>query len=271
MRNTLIAIVAFVIFGSVFAAYFYWLNNQPKHQAGQAQAAPASATSAPLKPVMRQVIDTPLAPLPLPALAHSDDFMIKALTDLIQNKSLINIFHTERIIHNITATIDNLTYRRTPMRVMPVETVSGKFLTAGTEDDLIISPMNAERYSVYVEIAEEIDTRKLVELYVRLYPLFQRSYEELGYPKKYFNDRLITVLDNLLAAPDIKEPVKLLQSNLYYQYADPDLEGRSIGQRILMRLGSNNEAKVKTKLQAIKQELILHMHEKIVGHNVGIF
>lgn len=271
MKNTLIAVVAVVIFGSGFAAYFYWLHNQPRPEAGQVQAAPPSATPAPLKPVMRQVIETPLAPVPLPALDHSDDFVIKALADLIENKSLMNLFHTERIIHNIVATIDNLTYRRAPKSVMPVEPVSDKFLTAGTAGDLSISPMNAVRYTPYVSIAEAIDARKLVELYVRLYPLFQRSYEELGYPKKYFNDRLITVLDNLLAAPVIKEPVKLIQSNLYYQYADPDLEGRSIGQRILMRLGSNNEAKIKAKLQTIKQELMLHMHEKIVGHNVGVF
>ena len=101
-------------------------------------------------------------------------------------------------------------------------------------------------------------------LYLRLYPLFQKSYEELGYPNKYFNDRVIEVIDNLLAAPDIKEPVKLLQPKIVYIYADPDLEGRSIGQRTLMRIGTENEAKVKTKLQEIRQELLLHMHEEAV-------
>jgi len=84
------------------------------------------------------------------------------------------------------------------------------------------------------------------------------------YPKQYFNDRLIVVLDDLLAAPDIKESVRLAQPGVYYLFADPDLEGRSIGQRILMRTGSNNEAIIKSKLREIKQELKLHMHEKKV-------
>ncbi|MBW8079269.1 MAG: DUF3014 domain-containing protein, partial [Gallionella sp.] len=114
----------------------------------------------------------------------------------------------------------------------------------------------------YVKIAEAINPKKLVGLYVRLYPLFQQAYENLGYPNKYFNDRLIVVLDDLLVAPDIKEPVRLVQTKVYYQYADPDLEGRSIGQRILMRTGGKNEAIVKTWLRAIKQELLLNMHEK---------
>ena len=183
----------------------------------------------------------------------------------------MQIFHTERIIHNITATIDNLTYRRVPANVMPVDSAPKKFITNGTEGNLSISPKNAARYANYMKIIQAIDSKKLITLYVRLYPLFQQSYEELGYPKKYFNDRLIEVFDNLLDAPDIKEPVKLVQSTLFYKYADSDLESRSIGQRILMRLGSSNEAIVKLKLQEIKQELELHMHEKISGRNMGVF
>ena len=66
------------------------------------------------------------------------------------------------------------------------------------------------------------------------------------------------------AASDIKEPVKLVQPKIVYLYADPDLEERSIGQRTLMRIGSDNEAKVKTKLQEIRQELLLHMHAEEV-------
>ncbi|MDX8399509.1 MAG: DUF3014 domain-containing protein, partial [Gallionellaceae bacterium] len=132
----------------------------------------------------------------------------------------------------------------------------------GTEAEMIISAKNASRYRSYVRIAKALDAQKLVALYIRLYPLFQNAYEELGYPKKYFNNRLIVALDNLLAAPDIKEPVKLVRPKIYYQFADPDLEGRSIGQRILMRIGSSNEAAIKLWLKQIKQELMLHTHEK---------
>jgi hypothetical protein len=113
-----------------------------------------------------------------------------------------------------------------------------------------------------VRIAELIDAQKLGDVYVRLYPLFQQAYEELGYPKKYFNDRLLAVLDHLLATPDLNEPVKLVQPNVFYVYADPDLEARSAGQKILMRMGSKNEAKIKAKLREIKQQVMLHMHDK---------
>ncbi len=260
-KNILIA-VAVVIFGAL-AAYFYWQHSQPKPEPVHVEAPPTPLP--PPKPEVRQVIEAPPAPSPLPTLADSDSFMLDALAGLIGNKSLMKLFHTERIIHNIVATIDNLPRSHISMNVMPVERAPGMFVTAGTESDLTISPKNAARYTPYVKIAEAINARKLVELYVRLYPLFQQAYEELGYPKKYFNDRLIETLDNLLGTPAIKEPVKLVQPHVLYQFADPDLEERSIGQRILMRTGSQNEAKIKSKLREIKQELLLHMHEKKVG------
>lgn len=258
-KRVLIAVVAVFMLGG-FAAYFYWPHSQPKPEPVEVQVAP----SLPPEPEVRQVIETPPVSPPLPGLADSDNFMLDALAKLINNKSLMKLFHTERIIHNIVATIDNLPRRRAPMSVMPVEQAPGKFTTAGDESGLTISPKNAARYTPYVRIAEAINTKKLVELYVRLYPLFQQSYEGLGYPKKYFNDRLIVALDDMLAAPDIKEPVKLVQPDVLYLFADPDLEGRSIGQRIIMRTGSKNGAIIKGKLREIKRELMLHLHEKKV-------
>ena len=261
-KNISIAVAVAVIVGGL-AAYLYWPEPEPEPVQVQAPPPPPPPPPTP-EPEAPQVVEAPPAAPALPALSDSDKLVLDALAGLVGNKSLMKVFHTERIIQNFVATIDNLPGRRAPMRVMPVERASGEFITAGPEDDLVISPMNADRYTPYVKIAAAVDAKKLVGLYVRLYPLFQQAYEKLGYPKKYFNDRLIVVLDNLLAAPDIKEPVRLVQPNVFYLYADPDLEKRSIGQRILMRTGSKNETKIKAKLREIKKELLLNMRDKKV-------
>ncbi len=260
-KNILIAGAAIVVVGGL-AAYFYGPYNEPKPEPVHVQAPPPPPPPAPPKPEVRQVVEAPPALPPLPALADSDSFVLDAVAGLVGNKSLMKFFHTDRVIHNIVATIDNLPGRRAPMHVMPIERAPGTFITAGTESDPVIDPKNAARYAPYVKIAVAVDPKKLVGLYMRLYPLFQQAYEELGYPKKYFNDRLIAVLNELLAAPNIKEPVKLVQPNVFFQYADPDLERRSIGQRIMMRIGNKNEALVKVRLREIRQELMLHMHDK---------
>ncbi|MFA6903560.1 MAG: DUF3014 domain-containing protein [Gallionellaceae bacterium] len=262
-KNQLKATLAFVILGGGLAAYVYWQQIEPEVAV---QAPPPPPIAAAPKPEVRQILETPPAAALLPQLAESDSFMLDALAGLVANESLMKLFHTERIIRNIVATIDSLPSMKLPLKLLPVKQASGKFMVAGNDDKLSISPKNAARYTPYVKIAEAIDVKKLVGLYVRLYPLFQQAYVELGYPNNYFNDRLIEVLDDLLEAPDLKEPVKLIRPNVMYQFADPELEALSIGQRMLMRIGSKNEATMKARLREIKQELLLHMqNEKIAG------
>jgi hypothetical protein len=260
-KNSLITVVIVILLAGGIATYFYWQYAQPKPEPVYVEAPPPAPAPSPVQ----QVIEAPPVQPALPKLSESDEFMLDTLAGLVGNKSLMNLFHTKQIIHNIVATIDNLPRKRLPISVMPVKQVQGLFITEGPENDKTISAKNAARYLDYVRIAELIDAQKLGEVYVRLYPLFQEAYEELGYPKKYFNDRLLVVLDDLLAAPDLNEPVKLVQPNVFYVYADPDLEARSAGQKILIRMGSKNEAKIKAKLREIKRQVMLHMHEKKVN------
>jgi hypothetical protein len=257
--KSLITVVIIILLGLGIATYFYWQYIQPKPEPISMPAPPPPPAPA---PVVQQVIEAPPSQPALPKLSESDQYLLDILAGLVGNKSLMRLFHTEQIIHNIVATIDNLPRRHLPLSVMPVKRVHGLFITEGPENDKTISPKNAARYLAYVKIAELVDAQKLGDFYVRLYPLFQEAYEELGYPKEYFNDRLLVVLDHLLAAPDLNDPVKLVQPNVFYLYADPDLEARSAGQKILMRMGSKNEAKIKAKLREIKQQVMLHMRDK---------
>jgi hypothetical protein len=264
-KNIMIAVAVVVLLAAAIGGYFYWKHSQPvpvpPPPPKVAQPAPPAPPPSPPKPV-EQVLEAPPAPPALPKLAESDHFMLDTLADLLGNKTLLKLFNGERLIHNIVATIDNLPRKRAPYSVMPVKQVRGTFMVEGANDDPTISPQNAARYLNYVRIAELIDPKKLVAVYVRLYPLFQEAYEQLGYPKKYFNDRLLFVIDHLLAAPEPKEPIQLVRPNVMYLYADADLESRSAGQKIMMRIGHRNEIKLKAKLRAIKQELLLHMHDK---------
>lgn len=262
MKNRIVVAGVVAIVVGIIAAYFYWPQQQPQPEPVQVQT--VSPAPPPPEPVVQQVIETVPAQPPLPELSGSDQFMLDTLAGLVGNKSLMKLFHTERIIRKIVATIDNLPRERVPVSVMPVSPAPGAFITEGPESGKTISPKNAARYAVYVKVAEAIDAQKLVEVYVRLYPLFQQAYEELGYPKKYFNDRLLVAIDNILAAPDLNKPVKLVQPHVLYNYADPDLEARSAGQKILMRVGSENEAKIKTRLREIRRQVMLRMRDKKV-------
>jgi hypothetical protein len=78
----------------------------------------------------------------------------------------------------------------------------------------------------------------------------------LGYPGTYFNDRVVEVIDHLIATPEIEGPLGLVQPKVLYEFADPKLEQLSAGQKILLRIGRANADKVKAKLREIRQALV---------------
>ncbi len=268
-KNTVVAISSIVLLAAGAAGYWYWKNQETDIEYAQIEtprqiAAPAAPVeeAAPAFPLKLETPPPAQAPLPpLPALEQSDSFVLEALNTLLSDPDLVKIFISEKLIEKFVASIDNLPSKSLPVKIMPIKTTGGSMITTGSESDLAISPKNAERYLAYIKVLNGLDTKQLVQLYLRLYPLMQQAYEDLGYPDKYFNDRLIEVIDHLLDAPDVVGPIKLVQPKVVYKFADPALESRSIGQRILMRIGSQNEAVLKAKLRDIKLEIKNHIQD----------
>jgi hypothetical protein len=63
-------------------------------------------------------------------------------------------------------------------------------------------------------------------------------------------------IDDLLDAPEPAAPPELMRPRVLYEFADPDLETRSAGQKMLLRMGRENAAQVKGKLREIRRELV---------------
>ncbi|MGB3380919.1 MAG: DUF3014 domain-containing protein [Rhodanobacter sp.] len=224
-----------------------------QHPIAQVQATPASASTA-----------------PLPALDQSDDDVLAGLQRLAGDSELSLLLVRPQIIARIVASIDAMPGRSLGGVMMPARPPKSAFVTGEMDGQTVIGEANAARYAPYMAIVEQIDPQALVAWYVHAYPLFQQAYEHLGYPHGYFNDRLIVVIDNLLAAPEPATPPALLPSRGRYVFADPGLEARSAGQRLLLRTGPANEAKIKARLRTIRGLLVgQHLQPAEAGSATG--
>ena len=193
---------------------------------------------------------------PLPVLDDSDGALHTALTTLVEAKPLDELFISENSIRRIAATVDNLTDSKLPLRLSPFKLPARGFLAEQVSDGkFLLSPDNYPRYAKYVALFESLDSRRLGALYMHFYPLFQEAYEELGYPERYFNDRVVTVIDHLLAAPEVEGPIKLVRPKVFFQFSDPELEALSAGQKVLIRIGPENATRIKRKLQELRNEI----------------
>jgi hypothetical protein len=196
---------------------------------------------------------------PLPTLADSDIAVQQSLEKFADAKQIDALFNFNNFIDRLVVTVDNLPRSKLPVQHLPSKPLAGKFMVMKAADgSLEIDPANYKRYTPYVHLIEGLDSHAVAKFYFHFYPLFQEAYTNLGYKSAYFNDRVIAVIDELLATPDVSAPVKLIQPSVFYKYKDPRLESLSAGQRLLIRIGSDNSAKVKEKLRELRTALTKH-------------
>ncbi|HXW09204.1 MAG TPA: DUF3014 domain-containing protein [Steroidobacteraceae bacterium] len=179
---------------------------------------------------------------------------MSAATDLVP-PSARDLLQTEDMVRRWVITVDALPRARLPQRARPVQRVPDQLVAGGAPDAPTLSPDNYARYEPYVALAESIDPQALVSAYRWLYPLFQQAYTEVVRPEGYFNDRLIEVIDHLLATPELPAEPQLSRPSVTYRLADPDLEALSAGRKALLRMGPDNARRVKAVLARLRAEL----------------
>jgi hypothetical protein len=253
--------VAGMVAALVAAVAGYWYLTKPQvvtpppPPVVKAEPAPP----APAEPVIEHPVEAVQQEAPprepLPSLADSDSSLLSAISSLIGAKRVQDWIYPDGLVRRFVATIDNLPREKAAPRLMPVRPVGGPLTVTGPGEALAIAPGNSARYAPYLQMLERVDAKQLAGIYLRFYPWFQQAYEELGYPKAYFNDRLVAVIDHLLAAPEPGGPILLTQPKVLYQYLDPQLEALSAGQKTLVRMGPDNARRVKTKLRELRREI----------------
>jgi len=264
MNRAIWWIVLILVWVAIGAAVYYWWQQKQEPQPlppprieapPPAPVEPEGQTRHPIEAIQPEAKPSAKEEAPLPSLQDSDNAAQEALASLIGRDPLAAFFESTGLIRRIVATVDNLPRTKAMPQRWPIKPTPGRFITSGGGDDVTLSAENFRRYEPFVRRLEAVDTDKLVALYKRFYPLFQQAYRELGYPKKYFNDRLVEMIDDMLAAPEVKGPIKLAKPWVMYEFADSELEARSAGQKILIRMGADNAARVKAKLREIRQRV----------------
>jgi hypothetical protein len=265
------AVFMVLLGGALFVGVFYLAKHWPRPAAiapapvtkpAAESAPPAPLDAGPGKPTVAHPVPAG-AHHELPPLDQSDAYVARVLRELVGHKAVASFLNLDGFARRFVATVDNLASDGASTERWPVRETPGRFQTDGRDGHLVIGPRNAARYTPFVSFVEAIDSRKAVAAYVAMYPLLQRAYEELGEPTPYFNDRVVAVVDDLLATPDIEEPARVKHIDVdgaspspmaarLYVYDDPSLEHRTAGQKILMRVGRDNRKRLEAKLVEIR-------------------
>ncbi|QEI04625.1 DUF3014 domain-containing protein [Pigmentiphaga aceris] len=240
----------------------------PSSDAAQTPPTPPDASLA--APLPEQpAIKFPIEPVPeqggKPPVAAGAN-LSESVTALAGKDKTLSYLHLDGLANRFVVTVDNLARPHAAPRLWPVNPTPDRFTVDPDGTSTVIGASNAARYKPFVNFAQSVDAKRAVEVYTHFYPDFQAAYEEIGYPGQYFNDRFVAVIDDLLATPEVEEPIKVELTEIKgdvntqrpwvrYQYVDSRLQALSAGQKMMLRMGSENRKIVKAKLQEIRAEI----------------
>lgn len=231
--------------------------------AADAGPAPAQPTET-VPPVPAPVADGPKFPLPgtvpdaasMPPADRSDAPILEALLALAKRDALGQVLNMQDFARRFVVTVDHLPRQLIPAQFSAVKRVPGQLAVAPAGDSLTLQPGNYARYDAFVRLAESLDPKTMVSIYLRFYPLLQQEYRAMGFPQGHFNDRVVEAIDDMLTAPEVSGPIRLVQPQVNYKFVDPLLEKLSAGRKIMIRIGPEHAAKMKKALRALRAELV---------------
>ncbi len=253
-------IVAAALIG--VGVYYRFHAPQPAPTSTPVPAAPPTASNAPTplpSAPQTQAIQHPVpagsassSNKPLPPLNASDATVLAALDTLIGHPAVVRFIVPKNVIRRVVVTVDSLPRAKVAADLRPIQPTPGSTIVERQGGITVLSQRNFARYAPLIAIVSRLDVNALAKVYFRLYPLFQQAYESLGYPGKYFNDRLVQAIDSLLATPTPDGPITLVRPKVFWQFADAKLEALPAGQKLLIRMGPKNAAIIEAKLRQFR-------------------
>lgn len=246
------------------AAWYWWSSRPPVElvpPAPQSAAVPAPVAAQP-EPAVKYPIEAEEGGRPL---AGSE--VDAAVAELLGRDAFARFVQAGDFPRRFVATVDNLGRDYAAPALWPVTPTPGRFTVTESGDRQVIAAANAARYQAFVQFVQAVDPQQAADLYRRMYPLLQQAYGQLGLGERYFNDRVIEVIDLLLATPEpagplavqlteVKGPIASERPWVRYRFADSRLESLAAGQKILLRVGAGQRGELKARLRALRPHLL---------------
>lgn len=220
------------------------------------------------KPVYEEPTPVPVVE-PLPDLNQSDAAVLAALKAL-NISGLVEMIIPEEILRKFVRAVDAAEDGKIVTEYRPIASPQGAFAAdsfnvkvSGGEvgevqdvEQFRVSPKNYLRYTLFTQVVSSLDSDAAVALYKRYYPLLNKAYQELGMNKGNFHSVMIRAIDKALAAPEANGDLLLVRPKVYYEFSDPVLENMSQVHKLMLRMGPDNEARLKASLKDIRARLV---------------
>jgi hypothetical protein len=274
-------LIALVVVGALvigYLAYYFTSSEEPAPVVSQPVEIPQPAPEPePLEPEPEPEPEPiPVAPEPepepepapaepafvLPRLDDSDQLVRDGVVSLTRHEGINAWLGSSELIRKFVVFVDNVANGNIPRQQVAFLTPERPFTARQLSDEeFSMDESSYDRFNLVTDIFVSVDSRRAVEFYDLLKPLFQRAYDELGYPNRSFDDVVFKAIGRMLETPVVSGEIRLVRPVVTYEFADPRLESLSAAQKQLIRMGPRNTRAVQAKLSEVALELRAILNE----------
>lgn len=187
------------------------------------------------------------------SLNNSDQQVRQAVTDLAQR--LARWLTPPEQIRKWVLAVDLVADGKIPYKHSPVKYEKDPFLVLPTgADSYVADAGNHSRWDALIAVVTDIPVKDAARYYRDWLPLLEKAYGELG-KEGSFNQRFIAALGRVRVVSEPPAGAKLVRPHVFYEYADPELEGATPLTKWVWRLGPENMLKLQNFARNLSAEL----------------
>lgn len=247
-------VILAVVLTAPLVIYFFFLKGAPAPEAPPTAPVP-SETQLPKLPE-REAPEASESPEPPAAaldfgLDDSDGPLREQLRECTERPGLERWLKPGGLLRRFVAVTDNIAHGESPASHLEALFQPAPFPVVKRDGLLYMDPAGYERYRPLAALLASLDAEKLAVLYIKVKPLLDEAYKELGYPEGDFGTTMFRAFAMLLDTPVLREDILLAEKVTAFAFADPGLENLNAVQKHLLRMGPVNIGKIKTKINEI--------------------
>lgn len=254
-----LAVSALLMLVAAGALLFFVVRRPAVRQPAASAAPPPSVPHEPPSP-------SPSPPLPetvaLPALGESDAIVRELVGRLSPHPQVAAWLRADQLVRRFAVLVVNVMSGENPRANLRFLEPRQRLAVLRRGSATVIDPASYARFDAFAEGLDSLDEAGCARVYRLLTPLFEAAFRELGHPEGGFDRALAASARSLLEVPVLEGDVAVRpvqRVTLVYEYVDPRLEGLSLPQKQLLRMGPGNVRRLQAKLRALAAALGLQL------------
>jgi hypothetical protein len=242
-RPTVAVALAILVLGA--AGAWWWTDRH------RVTSPPPPAVARETPPAVPASANTP----PLPPLGQMDPFLRTLLGTLSAHPELVRWLATDDLIEQLAFAIDRIATGASPWRQLQVLRPTGSFVARGRTGAQTIDPASYRRFDGLAALVGSLDADRVAQAYGVIRPRLDEAYRALGRGAS-IDLAVSTALQTLIDTPSPGSPIRVgAGRGALYSFADPAIEALPAAQKQLLRMGPDNAARIRSKLQEIHKAI----------------